>query len=109
MRRRTFIVVRGVRQDWAPHRFCVWRGPWTMSYGNATMDSVNHDPTWTDANSSWMAKANRAQEHVNALRRHVDEFGASDPHSVIPEPADKRERLAYRLKILKQPPEENRR
>ncbi|MGH3462804.1 MAG: hypothetical protein ACRDP9_15185 [Kribbellaceae bacterium] len=51
-----------------------------------------------------MAKANRANDHIASLRKHVDEFRASDPYTLTPEPTETPERLAYRLRILKEPP-----
>jgi hypothetical protein len=35
--------------------------------------SVGYDQTWMDQNSSWWAKANRAKEHIDSLRRQVNE------------------------------------
>lgn len=51
--------------------------------------------------SPWWAKANRAKEHLDSLRRLVDEFRASEPYSLTPEPTEVPGRLAYRLKFLK--------
>jgi hypothetical protein len=65
---------------------------------------VNYDQTWMDQNSSWWAKANRAKEHIDSLRRQVDEFRASAPYSLTPEPTEKPGRLAYRLRFSKQVP-----
>jgi hypothetical protein len=61
---------------------------------------VNYHPTWDDPASSWWAKANRAHEHLDSLRAQVDEFRASRPYSLTPEPTDVPERLAYRLKFV---------
>ena len=55
--------------------------------------------TWMDQESSWWAKANRAKEHIDSLRRQVDAYRASAPYSLTPEPTDKPGRLAYRLSL----------
>ena len=65
---------------------------------------VSYDQTWIDQRSSWWAKANRAKEHINSLHRLVDEFRASEPYSLTPEPAEKPGRLAYRLRFSKPVP-----
>jgi hypothetical protein len=65
---------------------------------------VNYDQTWMDQRSSWWGKANRAKEHIDSLRRQVDEFRASAPYSLTPEPTEKPDRLAYRLRFSKQVP-----
>lgn len=62
------------------------------------------DLTWVDPTSSWWAKANRAKEHIDSLRRQVSEFRASEPYSLTPEPTDKPGRLAYRLRFLRPVP-----
>jgi hypothetical protein len=65
---------------------------------------VSYDQTWMDQRSSWWAKANRAKEHIDSLRRQVDEFRASAPYSLTPEPTEKPDRLAYRLRYSKPVP-----
>jgi hypothetical protein len=65
---------------------------------------VSHDQTWMDQESSWWAKANRANEHIDSLRRQVDEYRASAPYSLTPEPTEKPDRLAYRLRFSKPVP-----
>ncbi|GAA4256480.1 hypothetical protein [Dactylosporangium darangshiense] len=60
---------------------------------------VNVDPQWNDPTSSWWAKANRAGEHVESLRRQVDAFRAAAPYSLTPEPTDIPDQLAYRLRL----------
>jgi hypothetical protein len=65
---------------------------------------VSYDQTWWDQDSSWWAKANRAKEHIDSLRRQVDDFRASEPYSLKPEPTEKPGRLAYRLRFLKPVP-----
>jgi hypothetical protein len=65
---------------------------------------MGYDPTWMDQGSSWWAKANRAKEHIDSLRREVDAFRASEPYSLTPEPTEKPDRLAYRLRFSKQVP-----
>jgi hypothetical protein len=65
---------------------------------------VSYDPTWMDQGSSWWAKANRAKEHIDSLRRQVDEYRASAPYSLTPEPTEKPDRLAYRLRFSKPVP-----
>jgi hypothetical protein len=62
---------------------------------------VTYDQTWSDQDSSWWAKANRAKEHIDSLRRLVDEFRASGPYSLTPEPTETPGRLAYRLRFSK--------
>jgi hypothetical protein len=59
---------------------------------------VNYDPAWIDQTSGWWAKANRAKEHIDSLRLQVDEFRASGPYSLTPEPTETPGRLAYRLR-----------
>src|SRR6266700_1577120 len=71
---------------------------------NAAGASVGFDQTWMDQSSSWWAKANRAKEHVDSLRRQVDEYRASAPYSLTPEPTEKPDRLAYRLRFSKPAP-----
>lgn len=58
---------------------------------------MNYDSFWWDRSSSWWAKADRAQEHLRTLRQQVDDFRASNPITVIPEPTDTPDRTAYRL------------
>ena len=65
---------------------------------------VSYDQTWMDQDSSWWAKANRANEHIDSLRRQVDEYRASAPYSLTPEPTEKPDRLAYRLRFSKPVP-----
>ena len=60
---------------------------------------VSYDQTWIDQRTSWWAKANRAKEHIDSLRRLVGEFRASSPYSLTPEPTDIPGRLAYRLRF----------
>jgi hypothetical protein len=60
---------------------------------------VSYDQTWMDQDSSWWAKANRAKEHIDSLRRQVDDYRASAPYSLTPEPTEKPDRLAYRLRF----------
>src|SRR6266498_1630437 len=62
------------------------------------------EPTWMDQDSSWWAKANRAKEHIDSLRRQVDEYRASAPYSLTPELTEEPSRLAYRLRFLKPVP-----
>jgi hypothetical protein len=56
-------------------------------------------PSWLDSTSAWWAKADRAQEHLRSLRGQVEEFRASKPYTVIPEPTDTPGRTAYRLRL----------
>lgn len=65
---------------------------------------VSDDQTWMDQDSSWWAKANRAKEHIDSLRRQVDDYRASAPYSLTPEPTEKPDRLAYRLRFSKPVP-----
>jgi hypothetical protein len=65
---------------------------------------VAYDQPWSDQDSSWWAKANRAKEHIDSLRRLVDEFRASGPYSLTPEPTETPGRLAYRLRFSKPVP-----
>jgi hypothetical protein len=54
--------------------------------------------SWSDPNSAWCAKANRALEHLDALRLLIDEFRATEPFTLTPEPTDNPKRVAYRLR-----------
>jgi hypothetical protein len=65
---------------------------------------VSYDQTWMDQDSSWWAKANRATEHMDSLRRQVDDYRAAAPYSLTPEPTEKPDRLAYRLRFSKPVP-----
>jgi hypothetical protein len=65
---------------------------------------VSYGPTWMDQDSSWWAKANRAKEHIDSLRRQVDDYRASALYSLTPEPTEKLARLAYRLRFPKPVP-----
>jgi hypothetical protein len=65
---------------------------------------VSYDPTWDDQNSSWWAKINRAREHVESAHRLVQQFRASQPYSLLPEPTDQPGRVAYRLRITRPVP-----
>jgi hypothetical protein len=60
---------------------------------------VTYDQNWADQRSSWWAKANRAKEHIDSLRRQVNTFRAAEPYSLTPEPTEKLGRLAYRLRF----------
>jgi hypothetical protein len=57
-----------------------------------------------DQGSSWWAKANRAKDHIDSLRRQVGDYRASAPYSLTPEPTEKPDRLAYRLRFSKPVP-----
>lgn len=59
---------------------------------------------WTDPASSWCVKANRAKEHIEALRHEVDTYRESEPYRVVPEATEIQGRLAYRLDIKKPMP-----
>lgn len=65
---------------------------------------VAYDQSWMDQGSSWWAKANRANEHIDALRRQVDEFRDTEPYSLTPEPTETPDRLAYRLRFSRPVP-----
>jgi hypothetical protein len=65
---------------------------------------VTYDSSWADQSSSWWAKANRAKEHIDSLRHLVDEFRASRPYTLTPEPTDTPDRLAYRLRFSRPVP-----
>jgi hypothetical protein len=58
---------------------------------------------WANQDAAWWAKANRASEHIESLRRQVEEFRASDPCLVIPERTDHPGRFAYRLHTVPVP------
>jgi hypothetical protein len=83
-------------------------GGWSTELRVATCEDgavfVSYDQTWMDQDSSWWAKANRAKEHIDSLRRQVDEYRASAPYSLIPELTAKPDRLAYRLRFSKPVP-----
>jgi len=57
-----------------------------------------------DQESSWWAKANRAKDHIDSLRRQLGDYRASAPYSLTPEPTEKPDRLAYRLRFSKPVP-----
>ena len=59
---------------------------------------------WNSPSSSWWVKASRAGEHLDRLRREVDEFRASEPYSVTPEPTDNPNVTAYRLRYHRDVP-----
>jgi hypothetical protein len=65
---------------------------------------VGYDQAWMDRDSSWWAKANRAREHIDSLRRQVEEYRGSAPYSLTPETTEKPHRLAYRLRFSKPVP-----
>jgi hypothetical protein len=65
---------------------------------------VAYDQAWMDQSSSWWAKANRAKEHIDSLRRLLDQFRASGPYSLTAEPTEKAGRLAYRLRFSRPVP-----
>lgn len=65
---------------------------------------VTYDQAWMDQSSSWWAKASRAKEHIDSLRRLLDEFRASGPYSLTAEPTEKASRLAYRLRFSRPVP-----
>lgn len=79
---------------------------WAVDGWGATMlfMLVTYDQTWDDQTSSWWAKINRAKEHIDSLHRLVDEFRASGPYSLTPEPTEEPGRLAYRLRFSKPVP-----
>lgn len=62
---------------------------------------MTSDPLWTDPNSSWCAKANRAKDHIDDLGRLVAAFRASEPYLLTPEQTRTPGRLAYRLRFMK--------
>lgn len=65
---------------------------------------MSYDPAWNDRNSSWWAKINRAREHMESARRLVEQFRASRPYSLLPEPTNNPGRVAYRLRITRPVP-----
>jgi len=62
------------------------------------------ESSWLDRRSAWWAKADRAQDHLRSLGRQVEEFRASEPYTVVPEPTDTPGRTAYRLRLHKPMP-----
>lgn len=63
--------------------------------------------TWiTNPDAAWSAKLHRANTHLGTLNKLVDEFEASEPYSLSPEPGDKPDEVAYRLRIMQQTPAE---
>lgn len=62
------------------------------------------DPTWLDPTASWNAKAGRASEHAESLRRLITDFLDSRPFALTPEPTEQPERIAYRLRCHRDVP-----
>jgi len=60
----------------------------------------------TDPEAAWHAKLSRANTHRETLGKLVDEFEASQPYTLTPEPGDKPDEMAYRLRIPKEAPAE---
>ena len=63
--------------------------------------------TWiTNPDAAWSAKLHRANTHLETLNKLVDEFEATEPYSLSPEPGHKPDKAAYRLRIMQQTPPE---
>jgi hypothetical protein len=64
------------------------------------------EPWLTDPEAAWWAKLGRANTHRETLANLVDEFEESEPYTLTPEPGDKPDEVAYRLRILREAPAE---
>jgi hypothetical protein len=64
------------------------------------------DPWMADLEAAWWAKIDRANIHRETLSRLVDEFESSQPYTLTPEPSDKPNEVAYRLRIRREAPAE---
>jgi hypothetical protein len=63
-------------------------------------------PWITDPEAAWWAKLRRANAHRENLGKLVDEFEANQPYTLTPEPGDKPDEIAYRLRIRQEAPAE---
>lgn len=68
------------------------------------MPYVSYNPAWIDANASWQVKAQRAMIHIAELQRLVSGYRASEPFSLVCEPTDDSNCIAYRLRFSKPVP-----
>jgi hypothetical protein len=59
-----------------------------------------------DDHAAWWAKIRRAHIHLKTLATLVDEFEASQPYSLTPEPGERPNEVAYRLSIRREAPAE---
>jgi hypothetical protein len=57
------------------------------------------DPDWNDRNAAWWVKADQAGRHLQVLEGLVEDFRATRPVRVVPEPTDDPNRTAYRLRF----------
>jgi hypothetical protein len=62
------------------------------------------EPWMTNLDAAWWAKLRRANTHRETLAKLVDEFGASEPYTLDPEPGDRPDEVAYRLRIRREAP-----
>ena len=60
----------------------------------------------TDLDAAWWAKLRRASTHRGTLRGLADEFQASEPYTLNPEPGERPNEVAYRLRIRREAPAE---
>jgi hypothetical protein len=59
-----------------------------------------------DDRAAWWAKLRRAHTHRKTLEKLVDEFEASQPYTLTPEPGERPNEVAYRLSIRREAPAE---
>jgi hypothetical protein len=59
-----------------------------------------------DDRAAWWAKLRRAHTHRKTLEKLIDEFEASQPYTLTPEPGERPNEVAYRLSIRREAPAE---
>jgi hypothetical protein len=59
-----------------------------------------------DDRAAWWAKLRRAHAHRKTLQKLVDEFEASEPYTLTPEPGERPNEMAYRVSIRREAPTE---
>jgi hypothetical protein len=64
------------------------------------------EPWMTNPDAAWWAKLDRANTHRETLSKLVDEFEGSKPYTLTPEPGERPNEIAYRLRIRREAPAE---
>jgi hypothetical protein len=78
----------------------------TVIIERVTQSQFVAEPWMHDDNAAWWAKIRRAHTHRKTLEKLVDEFEASQPYTLTPEPGERPNEVAYRLSIRQEAPAE---
>jgi hypothetical protein len=60
---------------------------------------VTSQPWWLDPESAWWAKADRAQQHIDALSAQAEDFLTRGSYAVVPEAGDRPSETVHRIQM----------